>query len=1311
MNWKRMIGWSAGIILSLLLIAVVAGYFVIKSQGFHQYVLAKIVHQGNEATGGKVEVRNFDFRLSTLTAHVYGFVIHGTEPDQEKPLLTVDKLTVGLKIISVLHHQVNLSELLIEHPVVHLAVDKNGRTNIPVPTAPEDKSSQTNVFDLAVGHLLLTNGEVDYNDRKAPMNADVRDLSAETHFNSLTTSYAGEIKYQQGHIQYAGLAPLPHGLVAQFDATPSALNLSSFVLTVGSSRVALQANVTQYNNPKVEGSYNILIHSQDVAGLVPGSTTAGDVLLSGKLAYQSTPDHPFLRDVMLDGRLSSEILRIASPQGRVELRKLNSGYQLADGNFRTSDFAVELLNGRLDAALTIQHLDATPSSRLDASLRGISLQAIKASLKGNGAKTIPVTGALQGTADASWTGSMQNLRVRSDLEIQAMATNSAGPGMIPVNGAAHVTYDGVHRILAVRRTTIHTPRSSISADGEISDQSNLILHASTSDLHELATFATIAQSRKVSPGAEPPQPLNASGAADLSAVLTGSWQKPSISAKLDAQHLAVEGSEWRTLSLIAQASPSKISIQNGSLISARQGQLSFSASAGLRDWSYFASDPIAVNVSIKQLPVAQIEQLARLQYPVEGNLSGDISLRGSELNPIGSGSLRLTEARVSNEPVRNLAVRFHAANGTINSSLNVSLAAGSASADLTFVPKTKEYKFKVDAPGIVLSRLQTIQDKNLGLNGTLTASASGQGTLDNPALTATVQLPQLQFRENSIAGIKADLNVSNHRADLVLRSYVAQSTVSAHAIVNLAGDYYTEATIDTTKIPLAPLLAIYAPSVPTGFQGATELHATLKGPLKDKARVEAHIVIPTLTASYQTLQVANSGPIRVDYANSVIVIQPSEIKGTDTALQLRGRIPIGGTEPMSAVAKGTIDLRLLQIIDPDVKSSGTIALDVNTQGTASHPTVQGQIQLKEASLYTASAPLGLGHANAIIDIGTDQARIRQFTGQVGGGEVSAGGTITYRPQIQFNLAMQAQSVRLLYPEGLRTVLGGSLNLTGNRNDATLEGRVLVDSLSFTSDFDISTFMSQFTGPSIPSTSQTFADAVKLNISIQSTGQLEATSSQVSLQGQANLRAIGTAADPVIVGRADLNSGDVFFLNNRYQLQRGIFTFNNPTETEPTVNLAATTTIAQYNLTINVNGPINKLQTSYVSDPPLSTVDIINLIARGQTTQQADTTNLSANSLIAQGVASQLSSGVQRLAGLSSLSIDPLLGGSNSNPSARIAVQQRLTKNFFFTFSTDVTQPQSEIIQGEYQVTKRWSVSVNRDASGGVAVDGKFHTNF
>ncbi len=98
-------------------------------------------------------------------------------------------------------------------------------------------------------------------------------------------------------------------------------------------------------------------------------------------------------------------------------------------------------------------------------------------------------------------------------------------------------------------------------------------------------------------------------------------------------------------------------------------------------------------------------------------------------------------------------------------------------------------------------------------------------------------------------------------------------------------------------------------------------------------------------------------------------------------------------------------------------------------------------------------------------------------------------------------------------------------------------------------------------------------------------------------------------------------------------------------------------------------------------------------------------------MIASGAAGQLSSSVQKLAGVSSLQIDPLIGGNNQNPSARVAIQQRVSKNLLFTFSTDVSQPGSEIVQGEYQINKRWSASVTRDQLGGVSIDGKYHTKF
>ena len=98
-------------------------------------------------------------------------------------------------------------------------------------------------------------------------------------------------------------------------------------------------------------------------------------------------------------------------------------------------------------------------------------------------------------------------------------------------------------------------------------------------------------------------------------------------------------------------------------------------------------------------------------------------------------------------------------------------------------------------------------------------------------------------------------------------------------------------------------------------------------------------------------------------------------------------------------------------------------------------------------------------------------------------------------------------------------------------------------------------------------------------------------------------------------------------------------------------------------------------------------------------------------MIASQVASQVMGGIQPLAGISSLQIDPLLGGNNQNHSPRVAIQQRMTKNFLFAFSTELSQSGNEIVQHDYQINKRWSVGVTCDEVGGVSVDGEYHTKF
>jgi translocation and assembly module TamB len=949
----------------------------------------------------------------------------------------------------------------------------------------------------------------------------------------------------------------------------------------------------------------------------------------------------------------------------------------------------------------MKHLDTTPEGRVQASLRNISLRAIQQTARAQ-TPGAALAGTVGGTAEVSWTGSMSNLRAHSDLSVRALAssrTNRSG-SQVPIDGAIHVSYDGAHQTIELRNTGLRMPSATITANGLVSDHSSLQMQLTASDLHQ---FTQIAASF-LSP--ETKTPLVA-GSATLNAVVQGSMKRPTINAQLSAQNLEVQGSEWKTVKMQMRATPSEFTVQNGSLVNAHRGQARFNAKVTLSHWSYLPQNPIQAGIDLQQMSLTDLQRLANQNLPIAGDLSAKASLEGTELNPAGSGTVRVTNGRAYGETIKNLAVNFEATNGSISSALSLAIAAGNANANLSYTPKTQAYQVKLEAQSIVLQKLQSLQGRDL--SGTLTATMTGQGTLNDPQMDALIQLPKLQVKQNSVSAVRAQLHLAQHNADLTLETNVLDAPIKAHAKVALTGDYYTDAEVDTGTIPLGVIVATYSPNV-QGFAGQTQLHATLKGPLKDKTKIEAHVSIPVLKATYQSLDIGIVKPIQADYVNSVITLQPTDIRGTDTSLHVEGRLPLGGSGTPTLAAQGTVDAKILKIFAPDVDSSGTVALNLRAAGSRSNPTLQGKLQFNDVAVSTASAPIGVEKLNGALNISDNQVEVSNVTAQVGGGQVTMGGSISYKPAVRFNLALQGQSIRLRYPEGLRTLLDANLAFTGDMQASTVNGKVLIDSLSFTPDFDLATFSDQFSTAGTIS-QPGFADTIKLAIGVQSRENLNATSSQVTVTGRAALRVSGTAANPVITGRTTLSSGELFFRNTRYQIQKGIITFDDPNATNPVLNVSVTTVIEQYNLTLTMRGPLDKLTTSYVSDPPLSTADIINLVARGKTTQESAASSQSTDSMIAAQAATQLSSSVQKLAGISSLQIDPTVGGNNQNPSAVVAIQQRVTKNLLFTFSTDVTQPGSEAVSGEYQLNKRWSVTMSRDQLGGFSVDGKYHTLF
>ncbi len=1298
-----------------LLVLVLAGgaFLVLRSSAFHRYVLHTVIEEAEKSTGARVELGDFTIRLSGLRVDLYRIALHGTEPDPQQPLLQADHIGVGLKLVSIWRREVNLREIVIDHPVVHFVVDPQGHNNLPQTPPPQSGSKPTNVFAMAIGHVLLNRGAIYDSDRKTPLDAEAYDLQAQAAFDPAKTEYDGTLGYRQGRIRFDGYNPLPHDLEAHFRANPSGLTLDSVRLSSGDSRLTAQAHLQDYTNPVVDGSYEAVISTTQLRAILKNeSLPTGAISTTGTIRYQNVAGAPLLRSLSAQGKISSAALGIDTPQARASMRALRGDYRLENGTLEVRNLVVDLLGGRLAAEATVAHLDATPEARVKATLQGLSLDEATGALRSR--PPLRVSGRLDAGINGTWHGSMQDLRVTSDATIAAStpvpASASAAATTIPLNAALHLVYDARDHVLTLRQSYLRTPHTTVNLNGTVSNRSVLEILAQANDLHEIDGLILAfrsAPSSRTSSGA--PQLLGLGGSASFDGQMQGTVKNFRVSGRLAGTNVRYERTVLPQLQANIVLGPSGIELHQGSLETGARGRVQFDAAVAMRNWLFTSRSPISARVSANSVPLSDVQQFAGVDYPVKGLLSVDVAVHGSESNPAGQGSIRLAQASAWNQPIQDFSMQFQGDGNTVHSNISVRTAAGSATANITYSPKDEAYEAKVEVPGVRIELLEAVQSRAPGVTGLVTVSAQGRGTLKAPQLEAAIAAPRLQIRGQKLDGLKLQASVAQEQARLTLASTVVGANIQARGTVNLDSGYNATVNLDTQKIELGPFLATYLSS--PGIRGQTELHASLKGPLKSPEQIEANVNIPTLNLNYQSFQIAAVAPMQAQYRAGTLTLAPSELKGTNTDLQLQAVVPLTTDGAMQATASGEVNLNILQLLDPQYDSSGQLTLNVKAQGTRAHPQLSGVVRISNGAFQAPGAPLGAENVNAEFDVSPDRVEIKNFNAVSGGGEVTAQGAATYRPAVQFNVVLSAKHVRLRYPEGLRTVFDSTLTLNGTPAAATLNGQVLVNNVSPTQQFDLATFADQFSGPSAPSTPG-FADNIKLNVAVRSTGEMALASSALSVQGSADLRVSGTAATPIILGRTVITGGEIFFNSQRYQVEHGVISFVNPARTEPVVNLQVTTTVQQFNISLNFVGPIDRLRTSYTSDPPLPPVDIINLIATGRTTEAAAANPSTPQSLLAGQLAGQVSNRIGKLAGISSLTIDPQIGGNQSNPGARLALQQRVTKNLFFTFATDVTTAQGQVVQVEYQITRRYSLGATYNQQvGEYSLQIKMHKRF
>ena len=418
-RWKRIIG-----VFAICVVVLAAGVWLaitglLRNSDFRQYVIQKARQRVSEAVGAEVLVKDFGVHLSWLNPSVdmYGVHVNSAPPFTEEPLLVADRLSLAITIDSLFQRKWYFSNIEIEHPVARIIVDEQGRNNLPV----RKTEGETDLFDLGVRRLLLTNGELYYNDQKSVIEGDLRDLQAQASFDPLDRRYSGTLKYSDARLKIGNYNPVVHSLDADFDATSEGLTLKRSVLISGPSQVEFTATLEDYTHPRLQGTYQAKLDAGDLRKILNNTTLPEGILnTAGTLQYVNDPGRSLIETVRIEGNLTSASVRIQTPNARLPLSNVSGHYIFENGNLDARDLRrAGVFGGTFNGTLTIQDISGAATSKLRATLRNAGLAGIQSLIPSPGPRNFVLDGRGNADVNASWNQALNNLVADADANLKA----------------------------------------------------------------------------------------------------------------------------------------------------------------------------------------------------------------------------------------------------------------------------------------------------------------------------------------------------------------------------------------------------------------------------------------------------------------------------------------------------------------------------------------------------------------------------------------------------------------------------------------------------------------------------------------------------------------------------------------------------------------------------------------------------------------------------------------------------------------------------------------------------------------------------
>jgi len=1287
-------------------------------------LIARLEH----ATGGKVEFRSMSIRWLSMRVVLNHLVIHGTEPAGTEPLFSADEVQAALRIDSFWGRRVSLNELLVQQPNVHIIVGKNGATNLPSPPRRTSAKRPWNdtLFRLHIHRLTLTNGWVLFNDVKTPITVHGGDLrfSLDAGGTRERPLYLGNLEWQAVEFDSKRYMPLPVGVMAKFSLWPDGFALEQGVFTAGHSRLDANAEMNGFANPKGTFRYRGWVELADIRDtLRDADVPAGRVDLHGEGQWSKDRFKGI-------GNYSSQ--DIALPYEIFHAKGLISRgtYHMDKAGLEIPDFFAGAFGGSVTGRVNVVW-DGL-KFRAQTHVEGMKLAPILPCIEHRNFPDDELHWDSRISADSveTWTGPFRHFEIFAKTSWdypEQLAEHHQ-----PVRGSWQLHYRFDPRTLSIAPGgEFETPSSHGTIDGLLAPH-NSALNIKF-EAQALEWYKDFINGVRDASRAEAAQPI--SGKVKWDGKMTGPSAGATFQGHVRGEKARYDGVFLDSFEGDVTYSPSQLILANAT---ARRGQMQavIEANLSLTKWDLRPKNEWTADVSFEKVPTENLQQFLDMSYPIKGLLTGQFHGRGTRAEPSVTGLFDLADATV-------YGLSFNRLRGQLILSKE---EAHIANAELRFFPPGKEsgrgagiitgsasYLFEVQTfsadlvgAGLPLENFEKLQTRRLPVGGQLSFRMKAQGTTLAPTGEGTFRVVDLRVGQSVIGSFEGNLKSDGSTAHLELSSAMASGEISGGYTLTLAEPYNLTGKVSIKNIDLDPFLLTALHLKDFSGHANADGDIAVNGALRRPESIVVDANFSRMAMEYANVQLQNTGVVHFRSSRDSLEIEPVTFRGKDTNLQIAGSVQFTGRGTLGMRLNGALDLRLLSGYAPDLDARGSAQINASFEGTLDRPRINGRVHIENASARVADFPTGLSAMQGDLVFDATRLHFENVSAESGGGALHLAGSVNYaETPLRYDINVRSDRVRIRYPEGMSWLAGGTLRLTGTTSNAVLSGRVIVERVTLTQGLQVAGLLvSAKEGISGPSTTSSYLRNLQFDVEGLSAPDARMEWPGAQLQAEANLRVRGTWEHPILLGHIHILSGNMNFVGNRYRVTRGDLNFANPFRLDPVLNVEATTTIEQYEITLNFNGPASKLALAYRSDPPLPENDVITLLALGQTTSEAaarsggtgQTGASSASAILSEAVSSQLGGRLERLFGITRFRVDPGLTelgstGSGQNAGARVTVEQQVARNLTITYVSNVSSTQEQVIQVEYNVDRNVSIVGLRDQNGTFGIDIKIKKRF